>query len=344
MPYDPDPFNRAAGPPRHNVESDSEDEEYDPNPEPSLSSSSAAQASITFKPSGTTSSPQHGKPLLIVLAPALNSGPGASSGAALASALTPFAQLPTAGTFDLDLDSGAAAQASLSEVHTSNQGLVNVILLAPDLDASQHPTMSLLAREIIQIVQPSSIALLQTYWPPTYIISSDLPASSSDEPPVRYLSSKDTSARIQQAASIHAQQSPHSAPILPYDVPNALTGIDGALFLQATLRDIPITAIFQPFEMLDGLQHGAVDPIFPLDPAQTGSTALPLLIRAALSLSQPLETVLSALASSKSATDESLSGSFLRLRKRRRLQEEAGAHLLKGEQGKQGRQESNMYV
>ncbi|KAK0543472.1 hypothetical protein OC846_006401 [Tilletia horrida] len=293
MPYDPDPFNRAAGPPRHNVESDSEDEEYDPNPKPSSSSSSAAQASITFKPSGTTSSPQHGKPLLIVLAPALNSGPGASSGAALASALTPFAQLPTAGTFDLDLDSGAAAQASLSEVHTSNQGVVNVILLAPDLDASQHPTMSLLAREIIQSVQPSS---------------------------------------------------PHSAPILPYDVPNALTGIDGALFLQATLRDIPITAIFQPFEMLDGLQHGAVDPIFPLDPAQTGSTALPLLIRAALSLSQPLGTVLSASASSKSATDESLSGSFLRLRKRRRLQEEAGVHLLKGEQGKQGRQESNMYV
>ncbi|KAK0559889.1 hypothetical protein OC861_006486 [Tilletia horrida] len=329
MPYDPDPFNRAAGPPRHNVESDSEDEEYDPNPKPSSSSSSAAQASITFKPSGTTSSPQHGKPLLIVLAPALNSGPGASSGAALASALTPFAQLPTAGTFDLDLDSGAAAQASLSEVHTSNQGVVNVILLAPDLDASQHPTMSLLAREIIQSVQPSS---------------SDLPASSSDEPPVRYLSSKDTSARIQQAASIHARQSPHSAPILPYDVPNALTGIDGALFLQATLRDIPITAIFQPFEMLDGLQHGAVDPIFPLDPAQTGSTALPLLIRAALSLSQPLGTVLSASASSKSATDESLSGSFLRLRKRRRLQEEAGVHLLKGEQGKQGRQESNMYV
>ncbi|KAK0532800.1 hypothetical protein OC835_003213 [Tilletia horrida] len=313
MVFDPDPFSRPVAPPRHSVESDSEDDDLDLPP----STSSLKPALVKPVYTGTSATQPNARPLLVVLAPTLTSGPGASSGASLAAALSPFSQLESVGSFALSEEGGA--QAALSRTDP-----VDVLVLAPDAQAQTHPAASLLAREIVQTLQPSAITLLSTYWPPTYIVSPDLEPPPEDvEPPVRFLCHPPSLASSLQNAASPAQ-------LQPFDVPNALTGIDGALVQQAALRGTPICALLQSFDMLRGVggssaQRGA-EPIFPLDAARTGSP-LPALLAAALSLptADALERALRP--ALKEGATVQRTGDFLRSRGRRKVDADAGASV-----------------
>ncbi|CAD6941850.1 unnamed protein product [Tilletia controversa] len=344
MVYDPDPFSRAAAPPRHNIESDSEDDDLDldhrtePQPE--------TRPSIFFKPTTTTAGRRgtSKRPLLIVLPPTLTSGPGASSDAALAHALDAFAQLECVGTFELGGE-GAGAQAALGPA--GERDGVDVLLLAPDAEGAEHPTASLLAREIVKELMPSRITLLSTYWPPTYIISPDVEPPTSDEPPVRFLSSSPAcSAAIVQAAEVYAKQFSASydvsPAVLPFDVPNALTGVDGALVLQANLLQFPISVLLQPFEMLQGLSPTS-EPIFPLSSPASTSTTSPLsaVLQASLGLPRPLSLTIS------SSSEIQRTGDFVRTtrnrsRRRREVEEQAVRAKLVGRRAEAA--ESTLYV
>ncbi|KAE8219958.1 hypothetical protein CF319_g6439 [Tilletia indica] len=337
MVYDPDPFARAGGPPRHSIESDSEDDDLDLN----LSSTKQkeAQPTISFRPTGPASS-LGGRPLLVVLPPTLTSGPGASSDAALAGALGPLAQLECRGTFDL----GSETQASLGSV--GKEGDVDVLVLSPDAEGASHPTSSLIAREIVRQLKPSRIALLTTYWPPTYIISPDLDPPTSDEPPVRFLSSDSAAtAAIEQAANAYSKKSgtsyEASSAVLPFDVPNALTGVDGALVLQANLNQISISVLLQPFDMLQGVghTHSTADHIFPLFEHQDTSP-LPSVVEASLGTSLSLPPQVSTRSASTLHT-----GDFLRSRRRSRRRKEVEEEEIRSRlAGRTEAVESTLYV
>ncbi|KAL9938527.1 hypothetical protein V8E36_002246 [Tilletia maclaganii] len=360
MVYDPDPYTRSAGPPRHSIESDSEDEGEFELGRPSTSSGSKTVVSFKRSASNAESNTLQGRHLLIALAPALTSGPGATSGVALAQALGPLASLPSVGTFELD-GAESATQASIG-VHDG----INVLLLAPDSEGAQHPTTSLLARTIVDELKPTAIALLSTYWPASYIISPDLPTPpDSDEPPVRYLCSPGPNATaLEHIARSHSQAYGHIQAVLPLDVPNALTGVDGALVLQANLRRIPISVILQPFDPVQGLRslQTSTDAIFPLQAGTSTTSPIPALVQAALSLATPLAFSLggSAPASTTSADAKTTAGdtaelaqtgSFLRSRRRRKVDEESSAQLInarmavrEGGPGRGAEAESSLYM
>ncbi|CAD6901380.1 unnamed protein product, partial [Tilletia controversa] len=191
------------------------------------------------------------------------------------------------------------------------------------------------------------ITLLSTYWPPTYIISPDVEPPTSDEPPVRFLSSSPAcSAAIVQAAEVYAKQFSASydvsPAVLPFDVPNALTGVDGALVLQANLLQFPISVLLQPFEMLQGLSPTS-EPIFPLSSPASTSTTSPLsaVLQASLGLPRPLSLTIS------SSSEIQRTGDFVRTtrnrsRRRREVEEQAVRAKLVGRRAEAA--ESTLYV
>lgn len=95
-----------------------------------------------------------------------------------------------------------------------------------------------LAEALLDALAPSSVAVVHSYVPSTYIDEAPAPAADA---PLRFLAQVPAGERAPEPWSV----TPHEA-YVPWGVPNTVTGVPAALFAEAVCRRVPALLLQAP--------------------------------------------------------------------------------------------------